>query len=52
MAFDFAARVRAHRAGHANTMAHRTAEMSHWMRSAGQRIACAAANGRFTLEVQ
>ncbi len=52
MAFDFAARVRAHRAGHANTMAHRTAEMSHWMRSAAQRIACAAATGRFTLEVQ
>ncbi len=38
MAYDFGARVKAHRAGRSNTVAHRTAEMTRWMSAAAQRI--------------
>lgn len=38
MAYDFGARVKAHRAGRSNTIAHRSAEMTRWMSAAAQRI--------------
>ncbi len=38
MAYDLGARLKAHRNGHSNTMAHRSKEMSAWMSSAAQRI--------------
>lgn len=38
MAYDFSARLKAHRAGHSNTMQHRSNEMSAWMMAAGKRI--------------
>lgn len=38
MAYDFGARVKAHRSGHSNTIEHRSAEMTRWMLAAAQRI--------------
>lgn len=38
MAYDFGARVKAHRTGCSNTMSHRSAEMTQWMKAAAQRI--------------
>ena len=38
MAYDFGARVEARRSGHSNSMAHRSAAMSAWMRGAGDRL--------------
>ena len=38
MAYDFGARIKSHKAGVSNTIAHRSVEMSNWMRSALDRI--------------
>lgn len=42
MAYDFGARVKAHREGKSNNFAHRSDEMTRWMNSALKRIAPAA----------
>lgn len=42
MAADFAARVKARKAGVSNTIAHRIAEVDRWMESASRRVASAA----------
>ncbi|WP_233810298.1 hypothetical protein [Paraburkholderia sp. HP33-1] len=42
MAADFAARVKARRAGIPNTVAHRAAEMNRWMAAATRRAAPAS----------
>jgi len=42
MATDFAARVNARKAGVSNTIAHRTAEIDHWMGAATRRASPAA----------
>jgi hypothetical protein len=39
MAWDYGARVKAHKGGHSNTLLHRCEEMSRWMSAAAQRIA-------------
>ena len=38
MAWDYSARLKAHREGHSNTMQHRSKEMSQWMANAYERI--------------
>lgn len=38
MAYDLGARIKARKAGHSNSMAHRASEMSQWMQSAHQRL--------------
>lgn len=38
MAYDFGARVKAHRTGVSNTLAHRSKEMTRWMSAAAQRL--------------
>ncbi|MCY1167491.1 hypothetical protein D9M73_74540 [compost metagenome] len=50
MAYDFGARVKAHRAGRSNTVAHRSAEMTRWMSAAAQRIKPACGD-QFRLEL-
>lgn len=50
MAYDYGARVKAHKAGHSNTMAHRSKEMTDWMSAAARRIQPAAGD-QFRLEL-
>ncbi|MBK6616537.1 MAG: hypothetical protein IPG27_21435 [Ottowia sp.] len=42
MAYDMGARMKALKAGHSNSMEHRSTEMTEWMQAAGRRIAPAA----------
>jgi hypothetical protein len=42
MAFDYGARMKAVKAGHSNTMEHRSIEMTHWMEKAKARLAPSA----------
>jgi len=38
MAYDFSARVKAHKASSSNSMSHRASEMSRWMEGANKRL--------------
>jgi len=42
MAYDYGARIKAHRSGVSNTMAHRSAEMTRWMETAAAQMRPAA----------
>lgn len=50
MAYDFGARIKAHKAGCSNNMAHRTSEMSQWMQSAARRLSPTAGD-QFRLQL-